>query len=77
MEDDHRPFARRAQLLDDIAAVRRRETVRRRDENSRRKVQIVREDSWADSSGDVDHGTDDAEASAPSRGLLHEYQRVA
>jgi hypothetical protein len=43
--DDHPTFADAAQLLEDIAAVRRREAVRRVDDNSRRKVQNVRGDS--------------------------------
>ena len=34
-------------LLEDLRAVCRRETVHRSDDNSRRKVQNVREDSWA------------------------------
>ena len=34
----HPAFAYAAQLLEDIAAVRRRETIRRSDDNSRRKV---------------------------------------
>ena len=38
-------FAHAAQPLEDIAGVRRREMVPRSDDNSRRKVQNVREDS--------------------------------
>jgi hypothetical protein len=45
--DDHPAFAYAAQLLEDIRAVRRRETVRRSDDNSRRKVQNVLGDSSA------------------------------
>jgi hypothetical protein len=45
--DDHPTFAYAAQLLEDIAAVRRRETVRRSDDNSHRKMQNVRGDSSA------------------------------
>ena len=46
--DDHRPFAHAAQLLEILRAVRRRKTVRRSDDNSRRKVQNVRGDSSAE-----------------------------
>ena len=45
--DDHRPFADAAQLLENIVAGRRRETVSRSDDNSRRRVQNVRGDSAA------------------------------
>jgi hypothetical protein len=45
--DDHPAFAYAAQLLKDIAAVRRRETVRRSDDNSRRREQNVGGDSPA------------------------------
>src|SRR5262249_1961350 len=48
MGADHRPFARAAQLLEDMRAVRRRETVHRSDDNSRRKVQNVRGGSCLD-----------------------------
>src|ERR1700730_6083504 len=47
MEDDHRPFARAAQLLEDIARGPPRETVCLSDDTSRRKVQSVRADSSA------------------------------
>ena len=46
---DHRPFAHAAQLIGTSRAVRRRDVVRRSDDNSRRKVQNVRRGSSAHS----------------------------
>ena len=48
MGDDHRTFARAAQLLEDIAGRHpTRDGLPLSDDNSRRKVQNVREDSSA------------------------------
>src|SRR4030095_12760511 len=48
--DDQRPFAHAAQHFEDIAGVHPRETVRRSDDDSRRKMRNVRADSSAGSS---------------------------